>query len=85
VFSERQAGVVADHLVARILGATAPAGYDGTGTCYIEFGGHEVGRVDVDFFSTPGHPTGTFVAPSSELTAEKADFGASRAARWFGA
>jgi len=39
----------------------------------------------VDFFSTPGHPTGTFVAPSEELTAEKADFGSSRAARWFGA
>jgi sulfide:quinone oxidoreductase len=85
VFSERQAGVVADHLIARILGATAPAGYDGTGTCYIEFGDHEVGRVDVDFFSTPGHPTGAFVAPSAELTAEKADFGSTRRARWFGA
>ncbi len=85
VFSERQAGVVADHLIARILGATAPAGYDGTGTCYIEFGDHEVGRVDVDFFSTPGHPTGAFVAASAELTAEKAEFGSSRAARWFGA
>ena len=84
VFSERQAGVVADHLIARILGATAPAGYDGTGTCYIEFGDHEVGRVDVDFFSTPGHPTGMFAAPSAEITAEKADFGSSRRARWFG-
>ena len=77
--------MVADRLIARILGATAPAGYDGTGTCYIEFGDHEVGRVDVDFFSTPGHPTGAFVAPSEALTAEKADFGSSRAARWFGA
>ena len=85
VFAERQASAVADHLIARILGATAPAGYDGTGSCYIEFGGHEVGRVDVDFFSTPGHPTGTFAAPSTELTAEKAEFGSSRAARWFGA
>ena len=56
--------MVADHLIARIRGDRAPPGYDGTGTCYIEFGGDEVGRVDVDFFSTPGHPTGTFVAPS---------------------
>ncbi len=85
VFAERQAGVVADHLIARILGATAPAGYDGTGSCYIEFGDHEVARVDVDFYSTPGHPTGTFVAASAEMTGEKADFGSSRRARWFGA
>jgi sulfide:quinone oxidoreductase len=84
VFAERQASVVADHLIARILGGSEPAGYDGTGTCYIEFGDAEVGRVDVDFFSTPGHPTGTFVAPSMETAAEKADFGASRAGRWFG-
>lgn len=84
VFAERQAGVVADHLIARIRGAGAPPGYDGTGTCYIEFGGNQVGRVDVDFFATPGHPTGTFVAPSAETAAEKADFAPSRRARWFG-
>ncbi len=84
VFAERQASIVADQLIARIMGATAPAGYDGTGSCYIEFGDDEVARVDVDFYSTPGHPTGTFVAASVELTAEKADFGSSRRARWFG-
>jgi sulfide:quinone oxidoreductase len=84
VFAERQASAVADHLIARIRGASAPPGYDGTGTCYIEFGGDEVGRVDVDFFSAPGHPTGTFVAPSVETAAEKADFASSRRARWFG-
>ena len=85
VFAERQASVVADHLIAQIRGASAPPGYDGTGTCYIEFGDDEVARVDVDFFSTPGHPTGTFVAPSVETAAEKADFASSRRARWFGA
>ena len=84
VFAERQASVVADHLIARIRGASEPPGYDGTGTCYVEFGDHEVGRVDVDFYSTPGHPTGTFVTPSVETAAEKADFAASRRARWFG-
>jgi sulfide:quinone oxidoreductase len=84
VFAERQASVVADHLIARIRGANEPPGYDGTGTCYIEFGGHEVGRVDVDFYSTPGHPTGTFVTPSVETAAEKADFASTRRARWFG-
>ena len=84
VFAEREARAVADHLVARIRGAIAPPGYDGTGSCYIEFGGHEVARVDVDFFSTPGHPTGTFTAPSPQTAAEKAEFASSRRARWFG-
>jgi sulfide:quinone oxidoreductase len=85
VFAERQASAVADHLIAQIRDAGAPPGYDGTGTCYIEFGDDAVGRVDVDFYSSPGHPTGTFVAPSAETAAEKADFASSRRARWFGA
>jgi len=85
MFAEGAAAVVADQLIARIRGATEPPGYDGTGACYIEFGGDEVARVDVDFFSTPGHPTGTFVEPSLATAAEKADFRSSRAARWFGA
>jgi sulfide:quinone oxidoreductase len=84
VFAERQAGAVADHLIARIRAASAPPGYDGTGTCYIEFGHDEVARVDVDFFSTPGQPTGVFVEPSVQTAAEKADFASSRSARWFG-
>jgi sulfide:quinone oxidoreductase len=84
VFSERAARVVADQLVARIRGESEPPGYDGTGSCWIEFGGREVARVDVDFFSTPGHPTGTFTAPSARTAQEKAEFGASRRARWFG-
>ena len=84
VFAERAARVVADQLIARVRGESEPPGYDGKGSCYIEFGDHEVGRVDVDFFSTPGHPIGTFVAPSTETAAEKTDFASSRRARWFG-
>jgi sulfide:quinone oxidoreductase len=85
VFAEGAARVVADHLIARIRGEDPPPGFDGTGSCYIEFGADGVARVDVDFFSTPGRPTGTFVAPSAATTAEKADFVTSRRARWFGA
>ena len=85
VFAEGAARVVADQLIARIRGETEPAGYDGTGACWIEFGDHEVGRVDVDFFSTPGQPSGTFTPPSPATAAEKAGFGADRRARWFGA
>jgi sulfide:quinone oxidoreductase len=84
VFAEGAARVVADQLIARLRGEAEPPGYDGKGSCYIEFGDHEVGRVDVDFFSTPGHPIGTFVAPSTETAAEKTDFASSRRARWFG-
>lgn len=84
VFSEGAARVVADQLIARIHGESEPPGYDGTGACWIEFGGHQVARVDVDFFSTPGHPTGMFTEPSAEMAAQKAEFGSSRRARWFG-
>ena len=83
VFSEGQARVVADALVARARGGELPEGYGGRGSCYVEFGAGRVGRVDVDFLSGP-KPTGTFREPSGELVAEKQDFGASRRLRWFG-
>lgn len=57
-------------------------GAGGQGSCYIEFGRGEIGRVDVDFFSGPS-PTGTYHAPSVALRAEKNHFGSSRRARWF--
>ncbi len=85
VFAERAARVVADQLVARVQGAAVPPGYDGTGSCWIELGGGDLGRVDVDFFSTPGHPTGRFTEPSAQTAGEKAVFATSRQARWFGA
>ncbi len=84
VFAEGQARVVADQLIARIRSESEPAGYDGTGSCYIEFGDSGVARVDVDFFSTPGRPIGTFTAPSPQTTAEKVTFAISRRHRWFG-
>jgi sulfide:quinone oxidoreductase len=83
VFAEGAARVVAASLISQLRGA-APAGpYDGRGSCYIEFGAGRVGRVDVDFLSGP-KPTGTYYEPSSDLVAEKVNFGASRRARWFG-
>jgi sulfide:quinone oxidoreductase len=83
-FAERAARVVADQLVARLRGTPQPPGYDGTGACYVEFGDHEVARVDVDFFSSPGHPRGTLAGPSAAIAADKAAFGVSRRTRWFG-
>jgi sulfide:quinone oxidoreductase len=85
VFAEGAARVVARALIARIERGEELAGeeYDGRGSCYIEFGGGRVGRVDVDFMSGP-KPTGTFQEPSEALVAQKQEFGASRRARWFG-
>ncbi|HVN61096.1 MAG TPA: FAD-dependent oxidoreductase [Gaiellaceae bacterium] len=83
VFAEGAARVVAESVLGAIRGTDRPEGYDGLGSCYIEFGGGRVGRVDVDFFSGPT-PTGAFQEPSGALVAEKHEFGASRRARWFG-
>jgi sulfide:quinone oxidoreductase len=83
VFAEGAARVVAASIVALIRGGEVPDAYDGRGSCYIEFGGDEVARVDVQFLRGP-KPTGTFQEPSRALALEKAEFGASRLRRWFG-
>jgi sulfide:quinone oxidoreductase len=83
VFSERQARVVARTLIERARGGESAERYDGRGSCYIEFGGGLVARIDVDFFSEE-KPTGTFEDPSTEFVAEKEQFGSTRRARWFG-
>ena len=83
VFAEGAARVVAQDLIAQVKGGAAPAPYAGAGTCYVEFGGQRVGRIDVDFLSGPA-PTGSFMAASTELAGEKREFGASRRLKWFG-
>ena len=82
VFAEGAARSIATTLVATIRDGDGDGFYDGLGSCYIEFGAGQVGRVDVDFLSGP-KPTGTFQAPSDALAAEKEEFGSSRRARWF--
>jgi sulfide:quinone oxidoreductase len=82
VFAEGAARVAARGILAELRGDAPPAPYDGIGTCYIEFGAGRIGAVTVDFRSGP-KPTGVFGAPSAELRAEKARFGAERRARWF--
>jgi len=83
VFAEGAARVIAASLIAAVRGGEQQEVYDGRGSCYIEFGGGRVGRVDVDFFSGPT-PTGTFHEPSSALVTDKQYFGSSRRVRWFG-
>jgi sulfide:quinone oxidoreductase len=83
VFSEGAARVVAGEIIATIKGGKQPDGYDGIGSCYIEFGAGRVGRVQVQFLSGQP-PTGMFFGASEAVAAEKREFGASRRARWFG-
>jgi len=82
-FSEGAARVVAASLLAEIEGGEQPPAYAGAGTCYVEFGGGRVARVDVDFLSGSA-PTGSFIEPSVALVGEKQHFGTIRRARWFG-
>ncbi len=83
VFAEGAARVVAATIIAQLRGGPSPEAYAGAGSCYVEFGHDQVGRVDVNFLSGP-KPTGTFQEPSEALVAEKAHFGSSRVQRWFG-
>ena len=84
VFAEGAAAALADHLIARFREAEGAAPYDGRGACYIELGGGEVARVDVDFLSGPS-VTGRFTEPSAQVAAEKGEFASVRWARWNGA
>lgn len=83
VFAEGAARVAAASIIAEFRGGGEPMAYTGAGSCYVEFGGDRVGRVDVDFFSGP-KPTGNYIKASEALVREKENFGSSRQARWFG-
>jgi sulfide:quinone oxidoreductase len=83
VFAEGAARSVASALIAALTGVGQQEPYAGAGSCYVEFGGGQIGRVDVDFFSGP-KPTGSYQAASAALRADKEHFASSRRARWFG-
>jgi sulfide:quinone oxidoreductase len=83
VFAEAAAAVVADDIAARLRGGETERVYEGAGSCYLEFGGGLVAKVDANFLGGP-KPIARFVGPSPELAADKASFGATRRERWFG-
>src|SRR5689334_25351788 len=83
IFAESAARVVADDIAADISGQDPPAPYEGGGVCYAEFGGGLVSKVEVNFLRGES-PAADRHDPSLEYAAEKAQFGATRRARWFG-
>jgi sulfide:quinone oxidoreductase len=83
VFAEAAAGVVADDIGARLRGGVLERPYEGAGSCYLEFGGGMVGKVEANFLGGPT-PTARLVGPSRDLAADKEAFASIRRARWFG-
>jgi sulfide:quinone oxidoreductase len=83
IFAESAARVVADDIVATISGLAPPGPYGGSGICYAEFGGGLVAKLAVDFLGGE-EPTAEAYGATLAHAAEKADFAATRRARWFG-
>lgn len=83
VFSEGQARIVAERLIADRQRRSTGAAYDGSATCYLEFGRGRVGEVDIHF-PKGEHPHGQLHGPGTEFAAGKASFGSGHVARWFG-
>jgi sulfide:quinone oxidoreductase len=85
IFAEAAAAVVAQDIAATVTGAEPPPPYEGSGVCYAEFGDGLVGKVEVNFLRNDDGPAALRHDPSAAFAAEKAEFGATRRARWFGA
>src|SRR5215217_1885223 len=83
IFAESAAIVVADDIAAAITGGEPPAPFGASGTCYAEFGGGLVGKVEVNFLHGDA-PAAQRFEPALEYATEKEQFGAMRRARWFG-
>ena len=82
VFAEGQARIAAEQIAARITGQPSDEVYRGRGTCYVEFGGGSVGKVEIEFFGDVKQ--GKLVGPEMGLGADKSKFGHERIKRWFG-
>jgi sulfide:quinone oxidoreductase len=81
--AEGEAATLSQVLIAELTGGPSAPPYDGAGACYVELGDELVGRIDINFLSYDT-PVAKFTAPSAELLEEKLEWGAARAARWFG-
>jgi sulfide:quinone oxidoreductase len=82
IFAESAARVVADDIAAAITNGEPPAPFGGSGVCYAEFGEGLVSKVEVSFLDGPTEAVRYL--PSRAFATEKAEFGATRRARWFG-
>jgi sulfide:quinone oxidoreductase len=83
IFAELQGKVVAERIATRLQGQEPSASYDGTGFCFLEFGGGKVAYVRGNFYAQPA-PEVVLTEMSSKFLEEKQAFEKDRLAVWFG-
>jgi sulfide:quinone oxidoreductase len=81
-FAGRAAEAVAAEIARRVTGTGEGGRFDGAGTCFLEFGGGAVAKVEANFLGGPS-PVVRFVGPSHEFRADKEAFASTRLGRWF--
>lgn len=81
-FADRAARSIGQEIAYRIRGEGSPARFDAAGTCYLEFGGGMVAKIEANFLGGPA-PDVRFVGPSRDFRADKEKFASSRLERWF--
>lgn len=82
VFSEGAGRVVAAQIISRFRDGNAER-YQGAGHCYIEWGKEQIAEIAVNFLGGL-KPTSDFKGATLNGVEDKALFGSSRKARWFG-
>jgi sulfide:quinone oxidoreductase len=81
-FADRAALAAADEILQRVRGSGPSGHFDGKGTCFLEFGGGRVAKVEANFLGGPS-PDVRFIGPSKEFRADKDLFKSKRLNRWF--
>jgi sulfide:quinone oxidoreductase len=82
VIAEGEAATVAQVLAHRLASGPTPEPFAGEVICYVEMGGGQIGKVNVNFLSGPA-PVASYTPPSFQGAEEKRRFAAVRRQRWF--
>jgi len=82
-FAEDAAATVASDILSTIRGEGEVGAFRGRGTCYFEFGGGKVARIEANFLAGDA-PRVELSGPSFEFRPDKDDFERTRLERWFG-
>ena len=81
-FAEDAAKVVVSDIIAKITGRGRPLTFEGTGTCYLEFGDGDVAQISANYLGRE-KPEIALEQPSAASRADKAHFKDDRLLRWF--
>lgn len=81
-FAEAGAKVVVNDILNKINQENNPVEFKGTGTCYLEFGGQQVAKLNANFLGS-AEPEVRLDGPSEAFRPDKISFEKDRIARWF--